>query len=234
MKNRKILLFASLAFIFIVLGSFVLVKKINLKDSTTTQKTTEVDNRSDFEKLTDILSTIYKGKVSYTNKYGDVDVFTTGLSSFNDVDVSASHLTDVSYLVYKYIPGKSKFDSGYEGFEWERNLDDDVAVFNNLKIGVQNAIFYQGAMGSDQKTRIELRKIGTKNYSLVDGYFQPAMTWTRYYYTFDDENNQLVYIMINFFFGKNEVIRDVDYKVEYPQEVVDFLSDFEENVLAVF
>lgn len=179
-------------------------------------------NSNKFQEIEKVLDGVYQGKTEFEKT--KIPEFTYSTNN---------EKPEIKILVYKYIPGNTVFQEGYEGFNWTRDLAKDVNEFKKLKPGVQQAHFYLTSMGSDYTERIELRKINSKNYAVVDGYFRPSASFTRYYHTYDEKNSQLIYISLVIPYDASEVVTDNDGKVNYPQEVNIFLQKFESEVLSL-
>ena len=180
----------------------------------------EIENSFDETETT--LMDVFSGNVTFDQKADEVEYFKKVFGR-----------GDIIMYVYKHIPGKTKYESGYEGARWIVDLDLDVSTFKSLKPGVQTAIFsaihYIGGSG---KVMAELKKIGSKNYAITHSYFQPGMTLTRCYLTYDETNKQIIYIYLDYVARKG----DFSYKeyglMNLPEGFDNFITRFEEGVLA--
>lgn len=182
------------------------------------------------DELADVFERVFSGDVEFNEKEGSVEYFEYSNEFSNNPWIVLNIVSD------KYTPG-AKFTAGYEGLNWEVNLDKEVSGFKSLKLGTQSAKVL-GHLG-EQKAQVEKRIIGDKPFAVYDLFFKPGGNWTRYYVTFDEKNNQLVYLTFSFsvmIIGSTEDPLNIEESynkegyyenIKYPDVIVGYLNEIE-------
>lgn len=148
---------------------------------------------------------------------------------------------DVYIEVYKNTDGPTIVQEAYESGEWTYNLDRDIEIINNLKIG-------ENLVNDDTKSYgkiyyfVDYREIGNRKYLVMYKEFPPSGSVGRTYKFIDVKNANLIDIFVSFY-DKPELRkymeRNAKYYEEYktykyggfPQVFADFFQRFEDGVL---
>lgn len=163
------------------------------------------------------LQKIFSGEVKYNDSFDTVKYATFGT---DNLDI----------LSYKYESGNTTFTNNYEGSEWKVDLSKEVDSFLSLKPGFQKLTTCASLFGCSVRNVIG-HKFGSRMWGSVDEYFQPGATWTRVYYTFDSNTNQIIYVKVNFY-GVTKGDADEGVLLARP-EFVSILQKVESEVLSL-
>ena len=182
------------------------------------------------EKIEKYLVELFSGNVIYDQKKDEVEYANNNF----EFDMLNNAWLSINIRSYKYFEGV-KFVDLYESIEWERILDEDVKVFNDLLDGKQVADVFT-EVGGKQQAEVRVVYFGDRKYLIYDTHFNPAASWHRNYITFDQTNNQLVNISIGY--RTHARLDDVSYdrfdgekpyytNVKYPELIEGFMDEFE-------
>lgn len=163
----------------------------------------------------------------------------------NDIDeneYSWNNGDEVYIKVYKNTDGPTIFQESYEVRKWTYNLDREIEIINNLKIG-ENLVKDDSINFGEYEYYYfaDYRKIGNRKYLVKYHEFHPAATVGRNYKFIDKNNDNLISVKILFLDLelRKYMRRNAEYYKEYkndkfgdfPQAYNDFFQRFEDEVL---
>lgn len=177
------------------------------------------------------LKNIFDGNIKYNNKRGNAYYHEDNL------DFSSNPLFNLSIQAYKYSKGVS-FPINYEGINSKIELDNQVEAFKaaNKEGSVTKVMGSTGEVDA----KIFLRKIGNRNFAIYDDFFKPGNSWSRYYLTYDEKKQQIVFLIFSFaYYNAGDPVVKYDFDNEhkyfenviYPEEVNYYLGILEENIV---
>ena len=184
------------------------------------------------QEISQLVKNILVGDVVYDMSRGKTENLFTS-SNVYKINEDGSQ---ISFNVESYHnPAGTVFEDGYEGFSWERNLEEEVNSLKNLSDGKQVADIYT-TVGGKSKAEVNMVTLGGRKYAVYDTFFKPGMTWSRHFMTYDELNQQLIFFRISFVDYQNpesvsySYIEDGSYftNVVYPEIIQTFIQKFEE------
>lgn len=217
-ENKKNILRVVLVFTIFV-GLLLYVKSTlnfdNLSQNSLPGNTSISTSQNPSSQLHEFIQTVLDNKVEYKDSFDNVKYVTF---SADNIDI----------WTYKYQPGNTKFSRLYEGATWNIDLSVDVRSLSLLKTGVQSLKTCATTLGCASRDVVG-HKLGSRMWGSVDTYFQPAMSWTRVYFTYDKSTQQLVYVNVSFpNVSKQDDIKGV---LKTHPEFQTALQAIEENIL---
>jgi hypothetical protein len=178
--------------------------------------------------IVDTLKQVYANQIEFSkDEYGNM-VFHKGWEALQQDEDTQT----IFVLVLPYKPQRM-YRSNYEGMNSEFSLSTLASQLNISMKGDARISQMMVSPGILEWVQTQSKWIGNRSYVIYDTFFKPAASWTRYYATFDEDNDQLVIIGIGCSNCEVESQQKQTWvnrtKVSYVSNVV-YAKDFERRI----